>query len=84
MRRFINSVVLLVLLWADIALRLAATLVLCIWGSAGVNLVFFGLGVAASLAKALGPRLAAKYAVWRVECAKARAETDMLEGKVIF
>lgn len=80
MRRFINTGVILTLLWSDFALRVAAVLVLFIWGSAGVNAVFFGLSLAAGIANNWGPRLAEKYAVWRVKQAKARADT--LEGKV--
>lgn len=84
MRRFINSFILLTLVGSDALLRAAATLVLLIWGAPKVNVAFFALAFAGSLASNWGPRGAARYVLWRIKRAKARVETDMLEGRVMF
>lgn len=76
MRRFINTAVILTLLWSDIVLRVVAVLVLCIFGHGGLNAVFFGLGIIANFISKRGPGWAASYAVWRVKVAKARADKE--------
>jgi hypothetical protein len=72
MKRFINTAVILTLIWSDILLRLVASIMLAVFSPGPVTVLFFGLNVVADFICRRGPGWAASYAVWRVKMAKAR------------